>query len=105
MVFFVVLMVVFIVHTDSNLWVVYPDRMVLKDKASTLEHVCWSAMLSGVYSLFGVALSALLARPLRRSGNAEPDASPNSRPPSQFPSSSEIQTPDSLRTPSSGGCG
>jgi hypothetical protein len=30
---------------------------------------------------------------------------PNSRPPCQLPSSSEIRSPNSLRTPSSGGCG
>jgi len=35
----------------------------------------------------------------------EPDAAPNSRPPSQFPSSPEVQSSDSQRTPSSGGCG
>jgi hypothetical protein len=35
----------------------------------------------------------------------EPDAAPNSRPPCQLPTSPEIQTPDSLRTPPSGGCG
>ena len=33
------------------------------------------------------------------------DAPPNSRPPSQLPPSPEVQTPDSQRTPSSGGCG
>jgi hypothetical protein len=36
---------------------------------------------------------------------AEPDAAPNSRQPSQLPPSSEVQTPDSQRTSSSGGCG
>jgi hypothetical protein len=36
---------------------------------------------------------------------AEQVAAPNSRPPSQLPTSPETQTPDSLRTPSSGGCG
>jgi hypothetical protein len=36
---------------------------------------------------------------------AEPSAPPNSRPPQQSPASPEVQTPDSLRTPSSGGCG
>ena len=36
---------------------------------------------------------------------AEPDAPPNSRPPSQLPGSPEIQSSDSQRTPSSGGCG
>ena len=35
----------------------------------------------------------------------EPDAAPNSRPPSQLPTSPGIQAPDSLRTPPSGGCG
>jgi hypothetical protein len=36
---------------------------------------------------------------------AEPDAAPNSRPPSQLSTSPDVQTPDSLRTSSSGGCG
>jgi hypothetical protein len=37
--------------------------------------------------------------------NSEPDAAPNSRPPSPLPSSPEVQSSDSQRTPSSGGCG
>lgn len=37
--------------------------------------------------------------------NGEQDAAPNSRPPSQLPTSPEVQTPDSLRASSSGGCG
>jgi hypothetical protein len=36
---------------------------------------------------------------------AEQDAAPNSRPPSQLPASPEVQSSDSQRTPSSGGCG
>lgn len=36
---------------------------------------------------------------------AEPCAPPPSRQRSQLPSSPKVQTPDSLRTPSSGGCG
>jgi hypothetical protein len=50
---------------------------------------------------------ALLDR-MKREGvtiRAEPDAPPNSRSPSQLPTSPEDQTPDSLRLPSSGGCG
>ena len=35
----------------------------------------------------------------------EPEAAPNSRPPSQLPESPEVQSPDSPRTLSSGGCG
>jgi hypothetical protein len=35
----------------------------------------------------------------------EQDTAPNSRPPSQFPSSPEVQSFDSQRTSSSGGCG
>jgi hypothetical protein len=35
----------------------------------------------------------------------EPDAPPNSRPPSQFPGSPAAQSSDSQRTSSSGGCG
>ncbi|HWQ91571.1 MAG TPA: hypothetical protein VN673_07855 [Clostridia bacterium] len=36
---------------------------------------------------------------------AEQVAAPNSRPPSQLPSSPEVQSSDSQRTSSSGGCG
>jgi hypothetical protein len=36
---------------------------------------------------------------------AEPGDPPNSRPPLQLPTSSEVQSPDSQRTSSSGGCG
>lgn len=35
----------------------------------------------------------------------EQDAAPNSRPPSQLPTSPEVQSSDSQRTSSSGGCG
>lgn len=35
----------------------------------------------------------------------QPDAAPNSRQPSPSPSSPEVQSSDSLRTPFSGGCG
>lgn len=38
-------------------------------------------------------------------GVTEPDAAPNSRPPSQLPSSAEAEASDSQRKPSSGGCG
>jgi hypothetical protein len=37
--------------------------------------------------------------------SGEQGAAPNSRPPSPLPASPQIQTPDSLRAPSSGGCG
>ena len=40
-----------------------------------------------------------------RKGSAEQDAAPNSRPPSPLPSSPDIQSSDSQRTSSSGGCG
>jgi hypothetical protein len=36
---------------------------------------------------------------------AQQDAAPNSRPPSQLPVSPEVQSSDTQRTPSSGGCG
>jgi hypothetical protein len=36
---------------------------------------------------------------------SQQDAPPNSRPPSELPTSPEIPKSDSLRTPSSGGCG
>ena len=37
--------------------------------------------------------------------NFQPDATPNSRRAGQSPASPEVQSSDSLRTPSSGGCG
>ena len=77
---FIVLFTVFFVHTDSNLWIKYPDRMVLKDKATTLEHVFWSAVLAGFYSVIGVGVSAGIARLWRTPRNAEPSAPPNGGP-------------------------
>ncbi|MCP5522341.1 MAG: hypothetical protein H7A46_12415 [Verrucomicrobiales bacterium] len=38
-------------------------------------------------------------------GSVQADASPNSRPPCQFPASGEIPSSDSLRTSASGSCG
>jgi len=49
---------------------------------------------------------ALICKLLRwKLQELEQDAAPNSRPPSQFPSSPEAQSSDPQRTPSSGGCG
>jgi hypothetical protein len=42
---------------------------------------------------------------IRKTTNVEPAAAPNSRPPSRLPASPDVQSPDSLRTPFSGGCG
>jgi hypothetical protein len=42
---------------------------------------------------------------VRKAMSVEQDAAPNSRQPSQLPASPEVQSPDSQRTPSSGGCG
>ncbi|MHB8523320.1 MAG: hypothetical protein ACYDH9_21550 [Limisphaerales bacterium] len=46
--------------------------------------------------------TSLKKRPRKKKG--EPDAAPNRRPPRQLPTSPEIQSSDSQRTPSSGGC-
>jgi hypothetical protein len=49
---------------------------------------------------------ALICKLLRaKLQELEPDAAPNSRPPSQLQASPETQSSDSLRTPSAGGCG
>jgi hypothetical protein len=48
---------------------------------------------------------AYLVRPSKFEMNGERSAPPNSRSPSALPTPPEIQTPDSLRAPSSGGCG
>ena len=53
---------------------------------------------------YGSPTRTLLLR-LLEEHQAEPGAAPNSRPPSQLPTSPEVQSPDSQRTPSSGGCG
>ena len=74
---FIVLFTVFFVHTDSNLWIKYSDRMVLKDKATTLEHVFWSAVLAGFYSVVGLGVSAGIARLWRAPRNAEPGPAPS----------------------------
>lgn len=58
---------------------------------------------AGLGLLIGVCLALLARRAFPKT--AQPDASPNSRPPCQLPPPPEVQSPDSLRTPSSGGCG
>jgi uncharacterized membrane protein YwzB len=62
------------------------------------------AILGGAMSGFYVSAVEKWIR-MRPAPEAEPDAPPNSRPPSQSPTSPEVPTPDSQRTPSSGGCG
>jgi hypothetical protein len=72
------------------------------------EHVLEVLVVFGMFglaslipSLFVVVLYRI--RYVDADDFAEPFAS-NSRPPSQFPSSPEVQSSDSPRTPSSGGC-
>ena len=63
---------------------------------------------SGLLVLMTAALfiAAVVESLLKRGGrSAEQDTAPNSRPPSQLPPSLEVQSSDSQRTPSSGGCG
>jgi hypothetical protein len=67
------------------------------DLAGWASVVAFYTGLALVVSMFHILIT-------RRKGNAEPGAPPNSRPPSQSPTSPETQTPDSLRTPSTGGC-
>ena len=50
-------------------------------------------------------LPVVLIRESRTKRITEPAAAPNSRPPSQLRTSPEVQSPDSQRTSSSGGCG
>ena len=62
--------------------------------------------LSGSFCASGAeVLSVLPCDECGRPRKAEPDAPPNSRPPSHFPPPPEAQSSDPLRTPSSGGCG
>lgn len=53
--------------------------------------------------LIGACLALLITRVFPKT--AQPGAPPNSRPPCQLPTSPDVQTPDSLRMPPSGGCG
>src|ERR1035438_1544412 len=58
------------------------------------------------YSLLAIVLAVVwFVAGQRPKVRAEPAAPPNSRPPSQLPASPQIQSSDSQRTPSSGGCG
>lgn len=41
----------------------------------------------------------------KRQNTVQPNAAPNSRPPSPLPTSSDVPSSDSQRTPGSGGCG
>src|SRR6266850_6262633 len=57
--------------------------------------------ISGVF--FAVLAGSTIL--IYRLVEGEPDAPPNRRPPQRLPKSPEVPAPDSLRTPSSGGCG
>lgn len=93
---FIVLLMVFFMHTDSNLWIEYPGQMVLKDKATTLEHVFGSALLAGFYSLVGLGISAGTAWLWRAPRNAEPCAPPNGGPATQPGNSGVTEGPPSV---------
>ena len=67
-----------------------------------LLHPAISVALGLVCVFKGPGWATTLAAKDKRT---EPGAPPNSRPPSPLPTSPEIQPSDSLRTPSSGGCG
>ena len=69
-----------------------------------------AAVLFFVWALrdwYGSPTRRLLLRLIegQTASGSEQAAAPNSRPPSQLASSSEVQSSDSQRTPSSGGCG
>jgi hypothetical protein len=61
----------------------------------------WTTLAAALFFLFPLIHLLIFCK----TTNTEPDAAPNSRPPSQLPTSPEAQAPDSLRAPSSGGCG
>jgi len=91
-------------------------------EAVRLHDAVESRLLTGAYARHSLhydpiadnSLSRVQVEKLKRAGfpmrllqpdhMAEPDAASNSRPPCQLPSSSEVQTSDSQRTPSSDGC-
>ena len=77
--------------------------------AQTTSEVFWSFMSAAniFASVLWIAAVYFLLREVVQGGRtgAEPSAPPNSRPPSQYSQPPEAQTPDPLRTPSSGGCG
>jgi len=93
---FIVLFTVFVVHTDSNLWIKYPDRMVLKNKATALEHVIWSALFGGFYSVVGLGVSAVIARLCRAPRSAESGAAPNGGPATPLGKSGATEAPPAV---------
>jgi len=69
------------------------------------EHRLRFSFLSDSASIRGECMAVRIDSITGYVKGAEPDAAPNSRQPQQLPTSLEIQTPDSLRSSSSGGCG
>lgn len=68
-----------------------------------IEIICTSAGYEA-YQLNGPGNLIMIGRGGSEE-NSELDAAPNSRPPSQLPASTGIQSPDPQRASSSGGCG
>ncbi len=67
-------------------------------------------VMGGFMLALGLSLWVVVAKSARDDSKkpqagCEPDAAPSNRPPAQSSTSPEVQSPDSLRTPSSGGCG
>jgi hypothetical protein len=80
------------------------------------DNISWSGLFfdgwligSLLYTVLPVVISGVLVCIIsmrtnrNRGGRAQGDP-PNSRPPSELPVPPDVQTPDSLRTPPSGGC-
>jgi hypothetical protein len=76
-----------------------PGTIKLHGEIYRVQMTLW-----GIFVCLATVLYFTLAPVLRRF-RFQQGATPNSRPPSQSPGSSEIQSSDSQRTSSSGGCG
>jgi hypothetical protein len=87
---------IFLVGSLALIWLRIPLGS-LGGAGALIELPCLVTMV--VYAIL------FLVGPGRYERKGEPDAATNSRPSSQLPASPEVQTPDSQRTASSGGCG
>lgn len=100
----------FTIHEPKERLVAEAARLGVQVVSADVSITAKSFFLSRGFCITEAKSNVILGHPapnfrMEKKLSREPDAAPNSGPPSQLPVSPDIQTSVSLRTPFSGGCG